>query len=352
MSLTAGSAALLAAGLGAAGSAVSSGVSSGSGKKSQYRAYKYGELAAQNAYDRQVQFWDKTFKAQNEYNLPANEVERLRAAGINVGAYYSDLANASAPGGATSAPQGTSGPAPVASTPGGGYFADIAQNLALREQESRIDYTEAQADATRKQASLTEDHRDYLQSQSEVNAYLRDNLSARTAGELLSNNLVEQTTPLSIEQARQQCEINEALLDQYVDALERSHLENQFFRDTYDDRRELIRQDIQLKASGVALDYAQLIALDAGITLTETQVNALRTEIETELLINRPKGFKDLNWYNADKVLNHVRQTATSAVGAIFGAKYLKGRMNNQRSNAGRSSRSSTSGTSVNYNYR
>lgn len=326
MAISAAAGSLIAAGLGAAGSAASTGISSGSGKKSQYRAYKYGEMQAQAAYERQRQFWDETFRKQNEYNLPENEVARLRAAGINVGAYYSDLANAAAPGGSTAAPQGSSGPAPVAATPGGGYFADIAQNLALREQESRIENTNAQTESIRKQSSLTEDHRDYLQSQTQVNEYLRDNLAARTAGEILSNNLAEQTMPLTIEQARQQCEINEALLDQYVDSLERSHLENQFFRDTYDDRRQLIKQDIQLKAAGVALDYAQMIALDAGIHLTEAQVNQIRVDIETELLINRPKGYKELNWYNADKVINHVKSVATGVVGAALGFKALKGR--------------------------
>lgn len=321
MAITAATASLIAAGLGAAGSTAASGISSGSGKKSQYRAYKYGEMQAQAAYERQRQFWDETFRKQNEYNLPENEVARLRAAGINVGAYYSDLANAAAPGGSSGAPQGTSGPAPVAATPGGGYFSDIAQNLALREQESRIENTNAQTESIRKQSSLTEDHRDYLQSQTQVNEYLRDNLAARTAGEILSNNLAEQTMPLTLEQARQQCEINEALLDQYVDSLERSHLENQFFRDTYDDRRQLIKQDIQLKAAGVAVDYAQMLALEAGVQLTEAQIEAIQVDIETELLIGRPRGLKDLDWYNTDKVLNAVKTAATTAAGVYIGRK-------------------------------
>lgn len=44
----------------------------------------FADKAAKNAYQRQLDFWNK----QNEYNLPANQMQRLEAAGLNPNLVY------------------------------------------------------------------------------------------------------------------------------------------------------------------------------------------------------------------------------------------------------------------------
>lgn len=60
--------------------------------------YAYGRRAAQEAYDRQIDFW----KMQNEYNLPSNARKRLEDAGFNPMAAVQGISQSQAAGGLSS----------------------------------------------------------------------------------------------------------------------------------------------------------------------------------------------------------------------------------------------------------
>lgn len=90
--------------------------------------YEYGEKTAENAYQRQLDFWDM----QNEYNSPLAQVQRIREAGLSP-VEQVDTGNSS---NLSSVPQGTG--AQVQQTP---VHFDL---LGAVEQLSRIDQMQFQ----------------------------------------------------------------------------------------------------------------------------------------------------------------------------------------------------------------
>lgn len=75
----------------AANQAVSQWINYGFQKRLMGKQYQYNEMAAENAYERQLDFWTK----QNQYDSPASQIRRLRAAGLNPGLINGQLGNTS-----------------------------------------------------------------------------------------------------------------------------------------------------------------------------------------------------------------------------------------------------------------
>lgn len=96
-------------------------------KRSQQRQFTFNKelQQLQNTYN--TQEWQRQFDATNAYNTPAEQVARLRAAGINPSAAFSQGSAVIGQSAATPAAAGTS--LPSMSAPVGG-FSSIADNLS------------------------------------------------------------------------------------------------------------------------------------------------------------------------------------------------------------------------------
>lgn len=107
--------------------------------------FKYGEMAAENAYDRQLGLFDY----EAEYNSPANQRKRLEDAGLSVGLMYGQGGNGGTAH-ASTVGQGQTGGAVA------GQASDTASQqankmrslevgLAMQQQRAQIKLLEAQA---------------------------------------------------------------------------------------------------------------------------------------------------------------------------------------------------------------
>lgn len=260
-----------------AGNLIGAGMADRNAAKAAKRNYEYGELAAQNAYGRQIDQWNR----ENQYNTYKAQRERMEEAGLSVGMMASGAAGASNAGGLSSVPQNQSAGTrePIR---GEGYMANIVNALALRKQESEIDVNKSVAERNRAESGVVPTKEDYMKSQTEVNALLGENIKARTAGQLLANNLQEQTMPVNVEIAKQQYEKNKTLLEQYIEDLTATRLQNEFSRGTLDGRMQIVEQDLKSKVMGIAMQGVQIEAAKMGIVMTDAQIDLIRKQWYTE----------------------------------------------------------------------
>lgn len=300
-----------ASGIGALGTVISS-------KRAAKWNYEYGEKAANNAYQRQIDLWNM----QNEYNNPASEVQRLKDAGLSVGAYYAGQSGGPAAT-ASSVPENKS-PGTREAVRGEGAIGNLLQSLAIRSQESEIDLKRSAAERNRAEAGLIPERRDYLKSQSDANLALGENTRARTVGQLLSNNLAQDTYSLNVENAGYIVQQNFSLMEQYIEYAYQASLESDFSRDTYDTRLELLETDLRNKAVGIGVQYAYIEALQSGVQLNEAQIDSIATSIETELLVGRASTaartaltLKDVDHYTTRLFLDGVKTAAQTVLGAL-----------------------------------
>lgn len=99
-------------------------------KMAQYQ-FDLNEKAAENAYGRQVDFWDM----QNEYDTPVNQMARYQAAGINPNAVFGQVSGNAASG--SSAPQAA--PSDVSSAMTAQYQRSaLALQAARQVAETRL----------------------------------------------------------------------------------------------------------------------------------------------------------------------------------------------------------------------
>lgn len=333
MALSALAAGAIAAGTAVAGSAASAGIQSGitsSGKrKSQKRAYKYNEMAAENAYQRQLDQWNKI----NEYNLPANayrrEIEGLRANGLSIGQFYSNGASPGSLAGSTTAPEGggAAGALNFESPDPLGNFSDI---LGFQSIQSQIDLNASQAKKNNAEADFVSSREDVAVSQVELNYALAGDARARSLSTELDSQLKESLLPLTVGQAEQTLALNESLLIDYQARAKRSVLETRFQEESYSDRRAIVTADLQSKVAGIILQRVQAQALSAGIPLTEAQIENVRTqtllnfelidETSTRKFTNQARERnieaqtnlleKNIDWFDRKSVLRVVDQFA------------------------------------------
>lgn len=162
-------------------------------KKIMDMQYEYQRRAAEEAYQRQLDF----FNRQNEYNEkvtdPAYTKARLEAAGM-LGASQFAGSTPGAPTASMGAPQGTSGHVDIPTleqlAPGMG----VGQNLAnMMEQISRIQNIDADTEL-KGELSLTQTiDRQLKDSQIMLNQAGVMNTEAKTAYQILQNNILEAT---------------------------------------------------------------------------------------------------------------------------------------------------------------
>lgn len=269
--------ALIAAGAAIGSSATNSALGNLGTKKAQKRAYQYNEMAADNAYDRQINYWNKTFADTTAYEDPTakygREIAGLKANGLSPGLFYSGAGGSSTPAtGESSAPQGGGVGAPSGSSPNLDLASSISIAQNLRESRSRErlnDSTSAKTDA--ETGNVSAQHA-LLVSQADANLALAHNTRARTEGEVLANLLAEETLPINIEQARVNLAQQTELLTSYIEQAKQSVLSTRFASDTYDDRVRLVELDIAAKTAGIILDQARARATLSGANLTDAQL--------------------------------------------------------------------------------
>lgn len=298
-------------------------------RRSQKRAYKYNERAAENAYQRQLDFWNRV----NDYNLPSNAYSRelagLRENGLSVGQFYSNGTSPGAVAGNVSAPEGSgaSGGMSLPSPDITGPLGDIASFQALRSQ---IDLNDSNTRRNNAEADFYSSRQDVATSQVELNYALAGDARARSISTELDAQLKEDLLPLTVEQARQTVSLNEQLLVDYIERAKRSVLETRFSEDTYSDRRSIVTADLQDKVVGIVLQRVQARALEAQIPLTEAQISNVRSQTQLNFRESKVAGArehninastgqlnrlnrildKDINWYDRKEVLKVVDQFA------------------------------------------
>lgn len=261
------------------------------------RNFSYNEQSAQNAYNRQLQAWH----LQNAYNTPRAEVARLKAAGLSPGLMYgSGTAGVSNAGGLSSAAQGAGtqgiGPVDMSSIANARTSAigKLLEAMQLRKQESEIAVNEsvrdrnyAEAGLKHGETSLIDDRRDLMQSQALLNGMLGLNAQARTAGEVLSNELKQLTLPYNYNLARQQVMKNEQDLMFNTVNLNKAILSLQFDRDTYDDRVAMAASQQREYVARIAVQEAQVEAIRKGMKLTDAQIEQTYQNVKTQIEMER-----------------------------------------------------------------
>lgn len=124
--------------------------------------YEYGEKAAENAFARQLQMYERTYEDQSYAAMR----KQMEDAGLSVGLMYGGNGSGGAGGATTGAPQGETGGAVAGQAPNAAEMAALGIQqqqigLALASQRAEIDLKEAQteevearAEEARKNAGL------------------------------------------------------------------------------------------------------------------------------------------------------------------------------------------------------
>lgn len=252
--------ALAGAAAGVGKSAVEGAVSDKSYKKRLGWDYEYGEKQAENAYQRQLEFWNKT----NEYNTPSAQRARLEAAGLNPALMYGSGSGSNTAGymsGSNQAPKsGGSAYNPRISL---GEAADAAMRIA---QIRNID-----ADTQKKKAETA-----YTDVSTSSETIRQDLLSSQVIGQDLANGLADFDLSLKRELRSNSVELsNQSVvrLRNTNDKLNAEIIDTMNHNAMFPERLALLRQQY-------ALNNAQIGALDARVALARSGVNLNEEQIQ------------------------------------------------------------------------
>lgn len=332
----------LAAGITALGGIGQSAYQGGSNRKTARANYKYGEKAAENAYARQLDFWNK----QNEYNTYSADLQRLREAGLSPGLYYGSGAagGSNAQGLSAVSPNSSAGTAvpPNAPNVGSDALQGAAQTASIRETESRADLNESQAEKNRREIGKVDYEEQLLQSQSELNVLYGENTRLKSEGQELDNEILAATKDVTIQNADVALRSNKARLAYYIEQAEQAFIETRFSRATFDSRVDLLYKDIQLKAAGIVVQQVQARAISQGIYLTQAQTADLLQKIEwypkeSESRIglqgaigaaqsaSASRTTLETKWVNPNNVFNIIDRTANTIIRGLSAGGSLAG---------------------------
>lgn len=147
--------------------------------------YKYGEMAAQNAFDRQMQAYERSFEDQTA----SAQVKRLKEAGLNPALMYGGGAAGGQPGQMVSTGQPSAGGAQAGAAEGGASKQQAATNsimagLEMQRQKSEIAVNESTAAKQQAEAkSVTESTKTEVQKRDQF----LENLHQEGLGKWLEN---------------------------------------------------------------------------------------------------------------------------------------------------------------------
>lgn len=231
------------------GSLASAGINAAGNKKSQERAYNYTKQLNEQAREWQLMMWN----LQNEYNLPANEVKRLLDAGINPALQFSNAGAGAAP--VPSASSGGSVGSPSLSVPNLGVAASVAQSQQRVENEtlvakSQADLNEANADAARASAGLSDEQANYTKLNAEIIEATKDIVKEHKA---LSYRMDELAYALGLNKKTRDDIYTASFASENARRLEHMRLDNRLLERRYD----LLQKQIDLAVATKKLTEQQ-----------------------------------------------------------------------------------------------
>jgi len=237
------------------------------------------EQAAISDYERTLDYWNK----QNEYNLPENEVQRLKEAGLSPGLMYSGSA---AGGSAASGTANTQAPTGLAQV-GLGHAAPInydmdmmSRVLDMQEQQANIQYL-------RSLTGRTDVETGNVESQTALNRVMVQNVSLRNEMQQLDNDLkalnfdsLSKMSKVQLENAYADCQLKLMQCVNVAWQAKREELGYKFDESTFDIGVALQEISYQSRVVDIAVNMAQIEAIRRGVTLTEAQIDQVRQTVE------------------------------------------------------------------------
>lgn len=255
------------------------------------------EQAAISDYERQLDYWNR----QNEYNLPSNEVQRLKEAGLSPGLMYS---GAGASEGATASANTQAGTGLPGSSAGQAmtqpYDLDfVARALDLRNKELQNEALEVQiprTEAETKNLDTVSAMNEVLRRRGDIQAEM-DKIDAEFKNWNLSN--LKTMSNAEVSSKRNQLEMQLLEIANLGFVTKQNELGARFQEETYDISMAIKEMGYQEQTVKIISGLAQIDAIQKGIQLTDAQVRQLEQQIMYDPLI----------WMNSMQLNESITET-------------------------------------------
>jgi len=246
------------------------------------------EQAAVSDYERQLDYWNR----QNEYNLPENEIQRLKDAGLSVGLMYSG-AGATSGTTASAGTQSGTGLAGV-SIPGSSagqaasfqYDLDfVSRLLELRNQQLQNESLEVQIpkiEAETKNLDTVSAMNEVLRRRNDIQLEM-DKIDAEFKDWNLSNLKTMSNAEVLAKSNELELQVMEIANLAYI--TKQNELGAKFQEETFDVSVAVMEMGYKEQVVKIISALAQVEAIKKGIELTDVQIRELEQQIMYDPLI-------------------------------------------------------------------
>jgi len=246
------------------------------------------EQAAVSDYERQLDYWNR----QNEYNLPENEVQRLKDAGLSTGLMYSGsgaTSGATASAG-TQAGTGVSGVGIPGSSAGQAvtqpYDLDfVSRILDIRNKQLQNESLEVQiprTEAETKNLDTVSAMNEVLKRRNDIQLEM-DKIDAEFKGWNLSN--LKTMSNAEVQSKRNQLEMQLLEIANLGYITKQNELGARFQEETYDVSVAIQEMGYKEQVVKIISGLAQVEAIQKGIELTDVQIRELEQQLQYNPLI-------------------------------------------------------------------
>jgi len=246
------------------------------------------EQAAVSDYERQLDYWNR----QNEYNLPENEVQRLKDAGLSTGLMYSGAGSSQ---GATASAGTQSGTGLTGvGIPGSSAGQAVTQPYDLDFVSRILDIRnkQLQNESLEVQIPRTEAETKNLDTVSAMNEVLRrrndiqlemDKIDAEFKSWNLSN--LKTMSNAEVQSKRNELEMQLLEIANLGYITKQNELGAKFQEETYDVSVAIQEMGYKEQAVKIISGLAQVDAIQKGIELTDVQIRELEQQLQYNPLI-------------------------------------------------------------------
>lgn len=239
-------------------------------RRAQNHAFQLGERAAENAYQRQLDFWNK----QNEYNDPTSSYGRLvaglEANGLNKAMALGSSATPNQAGSLSSVPQNSG-----VSTAIPQQFP-VMQNLIaasmIRRNDAAAAKDEAQVGKTKIETENLTEQQNLIRSQVVLNGIMGDNMKLKNEYQEMVNSVYERTEEATVSQAFTKANQELEILDKY--RKENRLLDWQIF--SQPDKLQQVRLQNNVLGSQICLNLVTALLRQHQIYLTDQQAEMVK----------------------------------------------------------------------------
>jgi len=246
------------------------------------------EQAAVSDYERQLDYWNR----QNEYNLPENEVQRLKDAGLSIGLMYSGsgaTSGATASAG-TQAGTGLSGVGIPGSSAGQAvtqpYDLDfISRILDIRNKQLQNESLEAQiprTEAETKNLDTISAMNEVLRRRNDIQLEM-DKIDAEFKDWNLSNLKTMSNAEVLAKSNELELQVMEIANLAYI--TKQNELGVRFQEETFDLSMAIMEMGYKDQVVKILSALAQVEAIQKGIELTDVQIRELEQQLQYNPLI-------------------------------------------------------------------